>query len=34
VRQNYFPDAIDHRFDRITKAMVFSTNGHAATRTA
>jgi cation diffusion facilitator CzcD-associated flavoprotein CzcO len=23
VRQNYFADAIDHRFDRITEAMVF-----------
>jgi len=23
VRQNYFADAIDYRFDRITEAMVF-----------
>jgi hypothetical protein len=24
VRQNYFADAIDYRFDRIAEAMVFS----------
>jgi cation diffusion facilitator CzcD-associated flavoprotein CzcO len=29
VRQNYFADAIDYRFDRITEAMVFTTNGRA-----
>ena len=29
VRQNYFADAIDYRFDRIEEAMVF---GHAADR--
>ena len=29
VRQNYFADAIDYRFDRITESMVFQTNGHA-----
>jgi cation diffusion facilitator CzcD-associated flavoprotein CzcO len=28
VRQNYFADAIDYRFDRITESMVFKTNGH------
>jgi cation diffusion facilitator CzcD-associated flavoprotein CzcO len=28
VRQNYFADAIDYRFDRITESMVFNTNGH------
>jgi cation diffusion facilitator CzcD-associated flavoprotein CzcO len=31
VRQNYFADAIDYRFDRIEEAMVF---GRAADRTA
>jgi cation diffusion facilitator CzcD-associated flavoprotein CzcO len=30
VRQNYFADAIDYRFDRITEAMVFNTNGRAS----
>jgi len=29
VRQNYFADAIDYRFDRIEEAMVF---GRAAER--
>jgi hypothetical protein len=29
VRQNYFADAIDHRFDRITEAMVFDTRAAA-----
>jgi cation diffusion facilitator CzcD-associated flavoprotein CzcO len=29
VRQNYFADAIDNRFDRITEAMVFGTNPKA-----
>ncbi|MBV8928981.1 MAG: NAD(P)/FAD-dependent oxidoreductase, partial [Mycobacteriaceae bacterium] len=28
VRQNYFVDAIDYRFDRITESMVFNMNGH------
>jgi cation diffusion facilitator CzcD-associated flavoprotein CzcO len=34
VRQNYFADAIDYRFDRITEAMVFGSNGgpHGAAR--
>jgi hypothetical protein len=27
VRQNYFADVIDYRFDRITEAMVFGSNG-------
>jgi cation diffusion facilitator CzcD-associated flavoprotein CzcO len=27
VRQNYFADVIDYRFDRITEAMVFDTRG-------
>jgi hypothetical protein len=26
VRQNYFADAIDYRFDRITESMVFNRN--------
>jgi cation diffusion facilitator CzcD-associated flavoprotein CzcO len=34
VRQNYFADAIDYRFDRITDSMVFKTNGHPASRSA
>ena len=37
VRQNYFADVIDHRFDRITEAMVFDTSagrlGFAGPRT-
>jgi cation diffusion facilitator CzcD-associated flavoprotein CzcO len=31
VRQNYFADAIDYRFDRVEEAMVF---GHAAEKSA
>ena len=27
VRQNYFADAIDYRFDRVTEAMVFGSRG-------
>ena len=26
LRQNYYADAIDYRFDRITKAMVFGSS--------
>lgn len=32
VRQNYFADVIDYRFDRITEAMVFETRGVVARR--
>ena len=31
MRQNYFADAIDYRFDRIEESMIF---GRAADRTA
>jgi hypothetical protein len=34
VRQNYFADAIDYRFDRITESMVFKTNGRQASHSA
>jgi hypothetical protein len=29
VRQNYFADVIDYRFDRVTEAMVFGTKAKA-----